>query len=51
MSITLQTIKEIRLYLTKELKEIYKEPEINAITNIIIKTVIGATRLHQLYMP
>jgi len=51
MSITLQTIKEIRLYLTKELKEIYKEPEISAIANIVIKTVIGVRRLHQLYMP
>jgi release factor glutamine methyltransferase len=50
MSITLKTIKEIRLYLTKELKEIYKEPEISAIANIIIKTVIGVTRLHHLYM-
>jgi release factor glutamine methyltransferase len=51
MSITLKTIKEIRLYLTKELKEMYKEPEISALANIIIKTVIGVTRLHQLYMP
>jgi release factor glutamine methyltransferase len=51
MSNTLQTIKEIRLYLAKELKDIYKESEINAVANIIIKTVIGVTRLHQLYMP
>lgn len=51
MSIELRTIKEIRLYLTKELKEIYKEPEISALANIIIKTAIGVTRLHQLYMP
>jgi release factor glutamine methyltransferase len=51
MSNTFQTIKEIRLYLAKELKDIYKESEINAVANIIIKTVIGVTRLHQLYMP
>lgn len=51
MGITIQTIKEIRLYLAKELKEIYREPEINAIANIIIKTITGVTRLHQLYMP
>jgi release factor glutamine methyltransferase len=51
MSISNKTIKAIRLYLSKELNEIYKEPEINAIANIIIKTIIGVTRLHQLYMP
>jgi release factor glutamine methyltransferase len=51
MSISNKTIKDIRLYLSKELKEIYKEPELNAIANLIIKTTIGVTRLHQLYMP
>jgi release factor glutamine methyltransferase len=51
MSITIQSIKDIRLYLTKELKEFYKEPEISAIANIITKTITGVTRLHQLYMP
>ena len=51
MGIKLQTIKDIRLYLTKELKEFDKEPEISAIANIITKTVTGVTRLHQHYMP
>lgn len=51
MSIKIQTIKDIRLYLTKELKEFIKESEISAIANIIIKTISGVTRLHQLYMP
>ena len=51
MCITIKTIKDIRSHLAKELKVIYIEPEINAIANIIIKTIIGVTRLHQLYMP
>jgi release factor glutamine methyltransferase len=51
MSYNIQTIKDIRLYLTKELKEFIKEPEISAIANIVIKTVTGVTRLHQLNMP
>jgi release factor glutamine methyltransferase len=46
----IQTIKDIRFYLAKELEEIYKEPEISALVNIIIKTVTGITKLHQLYM-
>jgi len=49
MGVNIQTIKDIRFYLTKELAEIYQEQEINALTNIIIKTVAGITRLHQLY--
>jgi release factor glutamine methyltransferase len=51
MSFNIQTIKDIRLYLTKELKEFIKEPELSAIANIVIKTVTGVTRLHQLNMP
>jgi release factor glutamine methyltransferase len=48
MAVNIQTIKDIRLYLTKELIEIYDDPEINALSNLIIKTVIGTSRLHQL---
>ncbi len=33
----------------KELKDIYKEPEIRVLADIIIKTVTGITKLHQLY--
>ena len=51
MGISIKNIKEIRLFLAKELKEIYNEAEINAIANIVIKTIIGVTRLHQLYIP
>ena len=49
MGVNIQTIRDIRLYLAKELEEIYPEPEISAIANIIIKTVTGVTKLHQLF--
>jgi release factor glutamine methyltransferase len=45
----IQTIKDIRFYLFDELNEIYDEPEVKALTNIIIKTVLSLTKLHQLY--
>ncbi len=51
MGINILTIKDIRYYLAKELEGIYHETEISALANIITKTIIGATRLHQLYMP
>jgi release factor glutamine methyltransferase len=50
MGINIQTIKDIRFYVAKELEEIYQEPEISALANIIIKTVINIKKLHQLYM-
>lgn len=50
MCVNLQTIKDIRSYLAKELEEIYQEPEISALVNIIIKTVFGITRLHQFFL-
>jgi release factor glutamine methyltransferase len=51
MGVNIQTIKDIRFYLSRELEEIYQEPEISALVNIIIKTVTGISRLHQLYIP
>jgi release factor glutamine methyltransferase len=48
MCINLQTTKDIRLYLAKELEVIYQEPEISALANTIIKTVFGIKKLHQL---
>jgi release factor glutamine methyltransferase len=50
MGVNIQTIKDIRSYLSQELEEIYQEPEISALANIIIKTVTGISKLHQLYM-
>jgi release factor glutamine methyltransferase len=51
MGVNIQTIKDIRIYLSLELTGIYQEPEINALGNIIIKTVTGVSKLHQLYNP
>ena len=48
MGVNIQTIKDIRFYLVKELNEIYQVQELSALSNIIIKTVTGVTRLHQL---
>ena len=49
MGVKIQRIKDIRFYMTKELTGIYKPPEIRVLADIIIKTVTGRTRLHQLY--
>jgi release factor glutamine methyltransferase len=49
MGIKIQTIKDIRFYLAKELSGIYKEPEMRVLADILIKTVTGTTKLHQLY--
>jgi release factor glutamine methyltransferase len=49
MGVKIQTIKEIRFYLAKELKDLYDEPEIRILADILIKTVSGITQLHQLY--
>ena len=49
MAVKIQTIKDIRFYLAKELTGIYQEPEIRALADILIKTSLGITKLHQLY--
>jgi release factor glutamine methyltransferase len=49
MGVKIQTIKDIRFYLAKELTGVYKDQEIRALAHIIIKTVTGITKLHQLY--
>jgi release factor glutamine methyltransferase len=49
MAVNIQTIQDTRFYLTKELDGIYHKQEISAITNIIIKTVTGVSKLHELY--
>lgn len=46
MAVNLRTIKDIRNYLAKELKETYPEQEINAITHILIYTIFGIEKLH-----
>lgn len=37
--------------MSKELKDLYDYDEINALVNIIIKTITGLTKLHELYNP
>lgn len=49
MIVNIQTLKDIRLYIDKELKGVYPREEIVALTNIILKTKTGITKLHQLY--
>ncbi len=49
MAVKIQTIKDIRFYLKKELNDIYDESEIRVLTDILIKTITGITKLHQLY--
>jgi release factor glutamine methyltransferase len=51
MGIKIRTFKDIRSYLSDQLKNLYPEPEIKALTNIIIKTVTGSEKLHQLSLP
>jgi release factor glutamine methyltransferase len=49
MAVKIQTIKDIRFYLAKELSGIYNEPEIRTIADLLIKTATGLIKLHQLY--
>lgn len=50
MCVNIQTIKDIRTYLSRELYENYKEPEIISLTYIIIKTIFNTTKLHKLLL-
>jgi len=49
MGVKIQTIKDIRFYLAKELIGIYSSSEIRVLASLLIKTVTGRTKLHQLY--
>jgi len=51
MAIKIQTIKDIRLYLSRELAGIYPEEEIRSLTNIIIRHVLEISKMHELYLP
>jgi len=50
MGLKIQTIKDIRLYLSRELDGTYPEPEIRSITNIILRNVLEITAMHQAYL-
>ena len=47
----IQTLRDIRLYLSGELRGLYPEEEINALAGIIIRTLPGMKKLHQIYDP
>src|SRR5664279_3535594 len=49
MAVKIQTIKDNRFYMARELTGIYKPPEIRVLADILIKTVTGRTKLHLLY--
>ena len=49
MSDNLRTLKDIRQYLSNQLKDIYRQREINALSGILIKTATGIKKLHHLY--
>jgi release factor glutamine methyltransferase len=51
MTVKIQTIKDIRLFLAGELKGVYSEHEINAMTIMIIKTLFRISKLHALAFP
>lgn len=51
MGVKIRTIKEIRSSLSTELNGMYPEQEINALANIIIRTLPQAEKLHQIYDP
>jgi release factor glutamine methyltransferase len=51
MGVNIQTIKDIKFYLSAELHGLYPEPEIRALANIIIKTVFKVSKLHALALP
>jgi hypothetical protein len=49
MGSNIQTFKDIRQLLSLELSDIYEVEEINSIANILIRTVTGLSRLHEIY--
>jgi release factor glutamine methyltransferase len=50
MAIKIQTIKDIRFYLSRELQDTYPEEELRAVTNIILRSVLDMTRPYQAYL-
>ena len=51
MDINIRTFKDIKPALIKELSAIYTDPEISALTGIIIKTVLRVPGLHAFAFP
>jgi release factor glutamine methyltransferase len=51
MVVNIQTLKDIRNYLSVELNDLYPEHEITSIINLILKTHLGIDRLHSISFP
>ena len=51
MSVNIQTITDIRKLIKNELSPLYPEEEIRSLSDIIIKTLFGGSRLHHLAEP
>jgi release factor glutamine methyltransferase len=49
MAVKIQTIKEIRFHIRKELAEVYNDHEVKIVSDIILKSVTGIKKLHQLH--
>jgi len=49
MAVKIQTIKDIRFYIARELGVLYNEQEVRIIADILIKAVLNITKPHQLY--
>jgi release factor glutamine methyltransferase len=49
MAVKIQTIKDIRFYISSELGILYNEQEARAIADLLIKAVLKITKLPQLY--
>jgi release factor glutamine methyltransferase len=49
MCVKIQTIKDIRFYLAKELGSLYNEQEIRIIADLLIRSVLNISKLHELY--
>ena len=49
MAVNIQTIKDIMFYLAEELTGIYNNQEIRVLADLLIKTVTGRIKLHQLF--
>ena len=50
MGIKIQTIKDIRFYLATELAGTYPDEEIRSMSNIIIRSILGISRPHHLFL-
>lgn len=49
MGVKIQTLRDFRSYIARELNGIYAEPEIKALATILIKTLPEVKKLHQVY--